>query len=194
MHTCTKKADNKQPHQYDLTQQDIRTHKSRDCTQLRSYPAQLFSVRATLWTLPILLKLSHCSILSRIYQWVCIPTVKLTGDSCIATVPGRGRGRRENQSGSRDGPVWASVRDLEWLGNCSAASEKGRNQENKSVQQVEFEDLSRFRRWVRKECWLHCIGSHDGCVYLLHNSLLNLIDWLENNNYILQYNDKYLLH
>lgn len=92
------------------------------------------------------------------------------------------------------GPVWASVRDLEWLGNCSAASEKGRNQENKSVQQEEFEGLSRFRLWVRKECWLQCIRSHDGCVYLLHTSLLNLIDWLENNNYILHFNDKYLLH
>lgn len=132
MHTCTKKADYKRPHQYDLTQQDIRTHKSRDCTQLRSYPAQLFSVRDTLGTLPILLKLSHCSILSHIYKWVCIPTVKLTGDSCIATVPGRGRGRRENQSGSRDGPVWASVRDLEWLGElqrCVGKRPQSRKQE-----------------------------------------------------------------
>lgn len=53
-----------------------------------------------LWTLPLLLKLSRCSILSHIYKSVCIPTVKQTGDSCIATVPGRGWEQREKQSGS----------------------------------------------------------------------------------------------
>lgn len=92
------------------------------------------SLRDKLWTLPLLLKLSHCSILSHIYKSVCIPTMKQTGDSCIATVPGRGREQREKQSGSRNGPVWATARDLEWVPNCRAASGKGHNQENKSVQ------------------------------------------------------------
>lgn len=75
-------------------------------------------------------KLSHHSILSH-NKPVCIPTTKLTGDSCIAMVAGRGPGQCENQSGSRDGLVWGTVRDLECVPICGTAAWTGRGQKGK---------------------------------------------------------------
>lgn len=118
----------------DTPQDDESGHANAAIAEIFSC-STVHSLRDKLWTLPLLLKLSHCSILSHIYKSVCMPTMKQTGDSCIAMVPGRGREQREKQSGSRNGPLWATARDLEWVPNCRAASGKGHNQENKSVQQ-----------------------------------------------------------
>lgn len=74
------------------------------------------SLRDKLWTLPRLLKLSHCSILSHIYKSVCIPTMEQTGDSCIATVNSvksnlaAGTGRYERLRGIWNGSQAAELR------------------------------------------------------------------------------------
>lgn len=89
------------------------------------FPGQLFILsEISCCALPLPAKLSHKSILSH-NRPVCIPTMKLTGDSCVAVVAGRGPGQCENQSGSRDGLVWETERDLECVPNCrTAAMEK----------------------------------------------------------------------
>lgn len=188
MHTCTIRADYKRPHQYDMTQrscwrhsprQQSRTHKSRDCIycswDIILLNCFLSEPRCGLsqfcWNSPTVLfwaaYTSQCA--SPPWNWqvtAASPQYQRGAEDGVKTNLAAGTGRYERLWG-----IWRDSGTAE-LRRKKAAIKRTRVCSRGSLRVCPVS----LWMWVWNEYWLQRIRSHDGCVYLLYTSLLNLTD------------------